>query len=68
MPREFQLDLQQWVEEHEQIPETWVSRRPVPNADIEYELHIFCDALSTVTAATMYYKSSSAEKNNPICS
>ena len=47
IPREFQHDLQQWVDEYEQMPEISISRCLIPNPDAKQELHIFCDASST---------------------
>ena len=62
IPREFQHDLQQWVEEYEQMPEISISRCLIPNPNAKHELHVFCDASSTVIATTIYIRSSSAEE------
>ncbi|XP_075253255.1 uncharacterized protein LOC142345059 [Convolutriloba macropyga] len=62
IPREFQHDLQQWVDEYEQMPEISISRCLIPNPDAKHELHIFCDASSTTIATTIYIRSSSAEE------
>ena len=62
IPREFQHDLQQWVDEYEQMPEISISRCLIPNTDAKHELHIFCDASSTAIATTIYIRSSSAEE------
>ena len=55
--REFQHDLQQWVEEYEQMPEISISRCLILNPDDKHELHIFCDASSTAIATTIYIRS-----------
>ena len=41
LPRGFQHDLQQWVEEFEQIPEISISRCLIPNPDAKHELHTY---------------------------
>ena len=41
IPREFQHDLQQRVDEYEQMPEISISRCLIPNPDAKQELHIF---------------------------
>ena len=61
IPREFQYDLQQWVDEYERMPEISISRCLIPNPDDKHELQIFCDASRTAIAATIYIRSSSAE-------
>ena len=62
IPREFQHDLRQWVDEYEQMQEISISRCLIPNPDAKHELHIFCDASSTAIATTIYIRSSSAEE------
>ncbi|XP_075264848.1 uncharacterized protein LOC142357013, partial [Convolutriloba macropyga] len=62
IPREFQHDLQQWVDEYEQMPEISISRCLIPNPDAKHELLIFCDASSTAIATTIYIRSTSAEE------
>ena len=62
IPREFQHDLQQLVDEYAQMPEISISRCLIPNPDAKHELHIFCDASSTAIATTIYIRSSIAEK------
>ena len=62
IPREFQHDLQQWVEEYKQMPETSISRCLIPNPDAKHELHIFCDSSGTSIATIIYIRSSSAEE------
>ena len=62
IPREFQHDLQQWVDEYEQVPEIFISRCLIPNLDAKHELHIFCNASSTAIATKIYIRSSSAEE------
>ena len=62
IPREFQHDLQQWVDEYEWMPEISSSRCLFPNPYANHELHIFCGASSTAIAATKYMRSSSAEE------
>ena len=58
IPREFQHDLQQWVDEYEQMPEISISRCLIPNPDAKHELH----TSSTAIATTIYIRSSSAEE------
>ena len=43
IPREFQPDLQQWVDEYKHMPEISISRCLIPNPDAKHELHIFCN-------------------------
>ena len=62
IPREFQHDLQKWVDEYEQMPEISISRCLNPNTDAKHELHIFCDASSTAIATPIYIRSSSTEE------
>ena len=62
IPRAFQHNLQQWIDEFERMPEISISRYLIPNPDAKRELHIFCDASSTAIAATIYIRSSSAEE------
>ena len=62
IPREFQHDLQQWVDEYERMSEISISRCLIPKPDAKHELHVFCDASSTAIEATIYIRSSSAEE------
>ena len=62
IPREFQHDLQQEVNEYERMPEISISRCLIPNPDAKHELHTLCDASSTAIAATIYIRSSSAQE------
>ena len=60
--REFQHDLQQWIDEYKQMPEFSISRCLIPNPDAKHELHVFCDASITAIATNIYIRSSSAEQ------
>ena len=41
IPREFQHDLQQWVDEYKRMPEFSFIRFLIPISDAKQELHIF---------------------------
>ena len=53
IPREFQHDLQQWVDEYDRMPEISISRSLIPNPEAMLKLHIFCNASSTAIAAAI---------------
>ena len=62
IPREFQHDVQQWVDEYERMPEISISRCVIPNPDAKHELHMFFGASSSAIAATIYIRPSSAKE------